>query len=148
MRARDLCILACLLLALGGFAPGVTAEPEATITLGTDPEPPECAANPDGLVTISWVVEQTSTPDHVHYMLKDPSLAIIEEEIYPGMTGLTVTRTWEVPSGAIPGGYWVRVEFYATDGMEAAAEVLFLVCDEPTSPNDGTWGEIKRLFLR
>ena len=100
---------------------------EATISLGRDPEPPYCAENPGGTVDISWNIEHTSTPNYVYYKLEDPTRTIIlEDETYPGSTGLTVNRTFTIPPGSMNGKYWIRVEYWSFEvGNEANAEVTF-----------------------
>jgi hypothetical protein len=112
-----------------------TVEDRATITLGTDPEPPACAVNPGGVTTIFWSIQHSTVPDHVFYRLLDPSHAtVIESQDYPGSTGINISRQWTVPEGAVAGMYWVRVEYYSVGiGLEAAAEVGFLVC-QPEPP--------------
>jgi hypothetical protein len=108
-----------------------TAAPlEATISLGRDPEPPMCVANPGGVIDITWNIEHTTTPNYVYYKLEDPTRTIIyEDQTYPGSTGITINRQWTVPAGAPDGKYWVRVEYWSFEaGNEANAEVTFYVC--------------------
>jgi hypothetical protein len=121
----------------------------AVITLGTDPEPPACVSNPGGTVTIFWDIQHMTTPDYVVYRLKDPTqLIVLEEQVYPGDTGLTMTRQWTVPTGLEDGAYWVRVEYYSVEvGNEANAEVCFLVCTEVTPPRIYSWSSLKTLYM-
>ena len=125
---------AFVLLGLAIFSTPVMAEPgdpmEATISLGRDPEPPFCTANPGGTVEITWSIEYSSTPNYVYYKLEDPTRTIIlEDETYPGATGAAITRNWTVPNGLVDGKYWVRVEYWSFEaGNEANAEVTFYVC--------------------
>jgi hypothetical protein len=122
------------LLGLAIFGAPVMADPgdpmEATISLGRDPEPPFCVANPGGSVEITWSIEHSTTPNYVYYKLEDPSRTIIlEDETYPGSTGIAITRNWTVPNGMVDGKYWVRVEYWSFEaGNEANAEVTFYVC--------------------
>jgi hypothetical protein len=143
-------LLAALLLAgLAVAGPPVAraVDGDASITLGTDPEPPVSVENPGGIVTIFWTVEHTVTPQSVIYRLTDPAAAIVEEEVYPGATGLVVSREWTVPEGAPGGSYLVRIEFYSDEhGLEATAEVIFWVGEAPTSTLKATWGRIKALL--
>jgi hypothetical protein len=121
----------------------------AVITLGTDPEPPVCVDNPGGTVTIFWDIQHLTTPDYVVYRLLDPTHSItLEEQIYPGDTGIAVTRQWTVPTGLDDGTYWVRIEYYSVEvGNEANAEVCFLVCCEATPSHDDSWSYLKTLFM-
>jgi len=129
-----------------GLGSARAGDGDASITLGTVPEPPVYVTNPGGAVTIAWEVEgyQSTTPLRVHYILKDPLHAIVEEQDYAGSTGLIVSRDWTVPAGAAAGTYQVRIEYYTQQwGLEATAEVLFWV-GEPTTPVEkSTWGRIK-----
>ncbi|MBM3318412.1 MAG: hypothetical protein FJY75_11230 [Candidatus Eisenbacteria bacterium] len=122
------------------------ADPNAVITLGTDPEPPDCVANPGGTVTVFWSIQHATTPDHVYYRMVDAVGDIVDEETYPGASGVAITRAWIVPSGAPDGVYWVRLEYWSVQvGLEAVAEVAFLVCS-PTHSDSPTWGEVKAIF--
>jgi len=116
------------------FAPvPASADPvEATISLGRDPEPPFCVMNPGGTVEITWSIEYSTTPLRVYFRLTDPTETIIlDEETYPGSTGINVTRYWTVPAGLVDGKYWIRVEYWSLQaGNEANAEVTFYVCSE------------------
>ncbi len=130
------CLYAAAMIAFLAFMAmplSVLAEEQATISLGTDPEPPDCVQNPGGITTIFWNIQHATTPDHVNYTLFNPTHTItIESQVYPGSTGIDIIRTWTVPSGMVPGMYWVRIEYYAVGiGLEAWAEVGFLVC-QPT----------------
>lgn len=122
------------------------ADPNAVITLGTIPEPPDCVCNPGGMVTIFWEVQHATTPNYVYYRLDDPIGDMVEEQTYPGDTGIAITRTWTVPNGAQDGVYWAHVEYWSVEiGLEAEADVAFVVCSG--TPTDGTtWGEIKALY--
>lgn len=108
---------------------------EATISLGRDPEPPFCVLNPDGTVDINWDIEHETTPNFVYYKLEDPTRTIIlEDQNYPGNTGITVNRQWTVPNGLSDGKYWVRVEYWSFEASnEANAEVTFYVCNSTGS---------------
>ncbi|MBD3236359.1 MAG: hypothetical protein GF330_06635 [Candidatus Eisenbacteria bacterium] len=122
------------------------AEGDCTITLGTDPEPPECVANPDGIVSIFWDIEHSTTPDFVYYRMTNPEDETVEDELYPGEDGITVTREWTVPEGALEGSYWVHVEYWSEEvGLEGVAEVVFLVCG-PTPVDPDSWGSVKKRF--
>lgn len=150
MRMRTDAVVRFVLLSAAAVAllVSVPAAEDCTITLGTDPEPPECVANPGGIVEMFWAVEHSTTPDFVYYQLRDPEGATVEDEFYPGDTGLTMTREWTVPEGSDDGGYWVLVEYWSEEvGIEGVAEVLFLVCSG-TPTDESTWGSIKGLFRR
>jgi len=111
--------------------PAIADPMEATISLGRDPEPPFCVDNPGGTLDIDWNIEHETTPNYVLYQLWDPTQTVVlEEETYPGNTGITVSRQWTVPAGAVDGKYWVRVEYWSFEaGNEANAEVTFYVCN-------------------
>jgi len=124
-----------------------SADSNCTIVLGTDPEPPDCVENPGGVVSIFWSVEYSTTADYVYYCLRDPDQLIVEEETYPGISGSDITREWTVPTDAMNGAYWVRVEYWSVEvGLEGVAEVVFLVCEETTLSSNDTWGRIKQLL--
>lgn len=91
--------------------------------------------NPAGDTAIFWVIQHSTIPDYVVYKLFTPGhSALVETETYPGSTGINVDRHWIVPTGAVAGAYWVRLEYYSVGvGLEAAAEVVFLVC-QPSPP--------------
>jgi hypothetical protein len=110
----------------------VFAQRVATITLGRDPEPPFCIQNPGGTVQIFWDIQHTTTPRKVEYFLQDPTRTInLEQQTYPGGTGLNIARSWNVPNGLVDGKYWVRVEYWSFEsGNEANAEVTFYICAE------------------
>ncbi len=114
-------LMICSALADGG---------DAVITLGVTPLPPDCVENPGGTATISWTIQHQTVPDHVMFVLYDPTHTIIyDQQNYPGGTGITINRTWTVPSILPEGVYWVRIEYYAQGiGLEAWAETGFLVC--------------------
>jgi len=108
-----------------------SADPaEATISLGREPEPPYCVFTPGGTLDISWDIEHETTPNYVLYQMWDPSqTTIIEEEEYPGATGLTINRQWVAPAGIDNGKYWIRIEYWSQEASnEANAEVTFYVC--------------------
>lgn len=149
MRLTRLYVLLPFLLLVSSPAllPTPGADPECTIWLGTDPEPPECVDNPGGTETIFWSVTYSTTPDFVYYRLTDPSAAIVEEEYYPGDSGVDIVREWVVPEGCEPGAYWVRIEYWSEQvGLEGAAEVVFSVCPGTTPSDHDTWGNIKGRF--
>jgi hypothetical protein len=59
---------------------------------------------------------------------------ILEQQTYPGDTGITIDRAWTVPAGLDDGKYWIRVEYWSYQaGNEANAEVTFYVCNETGS---------------
>jgi len=124
--------LLTVLLVLVAAAPVLAANRVATITLGRDPEPPFCIADPGGTVRIFWNIQHTTTPDYVDYKLEDPTRTIIiEHEVYDGDTGINVERFWTVPPGSVDGKYWVRIEYHSYEaGNEMNAEVTFYVCSE------------------
>jgi hypothetical protein len=111
-------------------APVAAAPMEATISLGRDPEPPMCVANPGGVIDITWSIEHATTPDYVYYELEDPTrTTILDQQTYPGTTGVNVNRQWALPPGAVDGKYWIRVEYWSIEaGNEANAEVTFYGC--------------------
>jgi hypothetical protein len=117
---------------------------EATISLGRDPEPPMCVQNPGGVIDITWNIEHTTTPNYVYYKLEDPTRTIIlEDQTYPGSTGITVNRQWTVPAGSVDGKYWVRVEYWSFEaGNEANAEVTFYVCMDTGTICAEKWEDI------
>lgn len=72
MRRRGFAVFLALTLALAWIVP-VGADPgpgDATITLGTDPEPPVQIPNPGGVVTIFWDIQYSTTADSVYYRLQ------------------------------------------------------------------------------
>jgi hypothetical protein len=131
-----------IVLALGFVFSTAMAQLPATITLGTDPQPPNCVINPAGDTTIFWSVQHQTIPDYVVYKLYFPGhVNLVETQTYPGTTGISVTRHWIVPNGSPSGAYWVRIEYYAIGiGLEAVAEVVFLVC-QPSPPGVCCVGE-------
>jgi hypothetical protein len=122
----------CAILFLILVSPVLAQARTATITLGRDPEPPYCVQNPGGTVQIFWDIQHQTTPLRVYYKLEDPTRTIIlEDQTYPGSTGITISRNWTVPNGVVDGKYWVRVEYWSlTSGNEANAEVTFYVCTD------------------
>ncbi len=130
--------------ALLGAAFGAFAEPEvATISLGRNPEPPLCVL-PNGTVTFTWDIQHLTTPNYVHYQLEDPTRTIIiEQQDYPGSTGLNIVRNWVVPPGSAEGKYWIRVEYWSFEASnEANAEVTFYVCNETGSICLQKWEDV------
>jgi hypothetical protein len=126
-------VLLPLLLCLVIVAPAVAgSDKEATISLSRTPEPPYCAVPGQSSVHISWNITYATTPLRVKYFLQDPTRLInLEQQIYPGATGVNIARDWAVPAGSVDGKYWVRVEFWSLEaGNEANAEVTFYVCTE------------------
>ncbi len=147
--SRALHRMALLALVLSTTTWAAWADGDAIISLGVDPEPPGYIENPGGTVDIFWTVTASTTPDYVYYKLEDPTQTVIlEEETYPGDTGMDIDRSWTVPDiGLDDGLYWVTVEYYCVElGLEAQAEVSFLVDTTPTPADQGTWGQIKQLF--
>ncbi len=148
LRPQVVCSI-LVLLCISAFLSMPSADTDCTITLGTIPEPPECVENPGGVTTINWEIEYSTSADYVHYYMTDPGDNIVEEETYPGETGISIERNWTVPEGAAEGAYWVHVDFYSEEvGLEGAAEVVFLVCVgvPPTATESVTWGQIKEQF--
>jgi hypothetical protein len=123
--------LALVFLAMPALADSM----EATISLSRDPEPPLCVTNPGGTLTIEWHISHLTTPRYVYFKLEDPTRTIIlDQQTYPGSTGLDIVRTWTVPPGLSDGKYWVRVEYWSYQaGNEANAEVTFYVCNFTSS---------------
>ncbi len=123
-------IALCAVLFLVLVTPLLAQERTATITLGRDPEPPYCVQNPGGTVDIFWNIQHSTTPLRVYYKLEDPTRTVIlEQQTYPGSTGLNINRRWTVPAGLSDGKYWVRVEYWSLQSSnEANAEVTFYVC--------------------
>ncbi len=121
-------IVAMMLLTIHVSASADTAE--ATISLGREPEPPYCVQTPGGVLDISWDIEHETTPAYVLYQMWDPSqTTILEEETYPGDTGLTINRQWVAAAGLEDGKYWIRIEYWSEEAAnEANAEVTFYVC--------------------
>jgi hypothetical protein len=130
MRGIRAGLWALVLIGLGAFLFPVLADQEAVITLGVTPLPPDCVQNPGGTAAIAWSITHQTTPDHVTYHLYDPTHTIIyDQQVYPGSTGLNISRNWTVPSPLPQGFYWVRVEYYSVGiGLEAWAETGFLIC--------------------
>jgi hypothetical protein len=120
----------CALMFLVLVSPVLAQPRTATITLGRDPEPPYCALNPGGTVDIFWNIQHSTTPRYVYYKLEDPTRTLIlQQQTYPGATGLNISRSWTVPTGLGNGKYWVRVEYWSFEaGNEADAEVTFYIC--------------------
>jgi len=149
MRLVRFTMLLPLVLLAGtpALLPTPGADPECTIWLGTDPEPPECVENPGGVTTIFWSVTYSTTPDYVYYRLTDPNADIVEEQYYSGDSGVDIVREWVVPEDSMDGAYWVGIEYWSEEvGLEGVAEVVFLVCSGTTPSDHGTWGNIKGLF--
>jgi hypothetical protein len=124
--------------------PAMAAPMEATISLGRDQEPPMCAVNPAGTVDITWNIEHITTPNYVYFKLEDLTrTTILDEETYPGSTGITVNRQWTIPAGSVDGKYWIRVEYWSFEaGNEANAEVTFYVCTDTGSICVEKWKDI------
>jgi hypothetical protein len=144
---HHIAILALLLSATTWAAWG---DGDATISLGTNPEPPAYVENPGGMVDIFWTIECGTTPEYVYFKLEDPTRTVIlDDELYPDATGLDIERTWTVPNTGLDDGlYWVCVEYWSVElGHEAYAEVSFLVQTPSTDTGEGSWGQIKQLFL-
>jgi len=105
-----------------------TGEREAIITMGRNPEPPECAL-PQDLVTMWWNITYSTTPQYVYYKLTDPNGITVEDSTYAGASGVSINRQWLVPNFPVEGKYWIRVEFWSMQaGHESTAEVSFYVC--------------------
>ncbi len=105
-----------------------TGEREAIISMGRNPEPPECAGWQD-VVDIWWNITYSTTPNYVYYKLTDPNGVTVEDSTYADSSGVSVTRSWTVPNFPVDGKYWIRVEYWSKQaGHEATAEVSFYVC--------------------
>jgi hypothetical protein len=91
----------------------------------------------------TWVVEHDTTPLRVHFQIEDPTRTIIlDEEDYPGDSGLSITRYWTIPGGTPDGKYWARVEYWSFEaGNEANAEVTFYVCGDAGEICAVKWGD-------
>jgi hypothetical protein len=120
----------------------------ATISLGALPEPPDMIDNPGGVETIFWSIEYATTPEQVIFRLIDPDQTVIEETVYPGDTGMKMADyQWTVPNGSLPGAYHACVEYYSEQvGLEALAEVVFLVSEPQSAVAQPTWGKLKLAF--
>jgi len=133
MHRSRLGMVASVLGVLGLFLFSAAADNggDAVISLGVSPLPPDCVENPGGTATITWLIQHQTVPDYVTYTLYDPTHTIVyDQETYPGVTGISVTREWMVPSILPDGVYWAKVEYYAQGiGLEAWAETGFLVCE-------------------
>jgi len=123
--------------------PAISSAREATISLGRDPEPPFCVLNPGGTVDINWNIDYETTPNYIYYKLEDPSRTIIlEDEFYPGASGVMIDRSWTVPGGLADGKYWIRVEYWSFEAgneSERGSDVLRLQLD---------WNDLRREVRR
>jgi len=145
MRPLGLAAVPILIVASAEMAFGA-----AIIDLGRDPEPPTCVENPNGGLDITWQIHPMTDPAYVLYEIIDSTRTVIlDTEIYPGTTGLAVSRAWSVPRGTPGGKYWVRVEYWSVQaGNEANSEVAFFICTDlnPTPTQQSSWGRLKSTY--
>lgn len=140
LRRTALSLVLCCLTLLPALAD------DATITLGTRPEPPDCSS-PGEIVTIFWNILHETTPEFVYYALYDSNMQLVQEETYPGSTGIDIVRDFTIPPDPPLGSWLVHVEYWSEEvGLEARAEVIFLVCCDQSPADESTWGSIKELF--
>lgn len=134
--AVALCVALALLLGSQILASEPTT-PDATISLSTAPSPPT-ALKPGAAQAISWQIIASTTPVSVSYQLLDlDNNAEIESQVYPGATGLSVTRAYTLPlTYTLPFGkqferYQVRLRYFSLQaGDEAGADALFWVAQD------------------
>lgn len=115
------------------------AVPEAAISLTNYPSPPT-AIRPGQAETIAWSIQATSTPVSVTYELFDlDNSVVIESQVYPGATGMTITRfytlplTYTLPFGELFERYQVRLKYYSLQSggdFESAAQANFWVTQD------------------
>lgn len=111
--------------------------PDATISLSTASSPPT-ALKPGAAQVISWQIIASTTPVSVTYQLVDlDNNAVIESQVYPTATGLSVTRAYTLPlTYTLPFGrqferYQVRLRYFSLQaGDEAGADALFWVAQD------------------
>ena len=149
-------VLLTLMFVISALIPSVSADEvldgeRAIITLGIDPEPPEYVENPGGQLSVFWLVEYSTTPDHVVFSIlssEEPAEEIHREE-FEGLEGVEMELEWTVPEGLENGVYWVRVEYWSVEiDLEAHAEVAFLIDQTASNYDEDTWGQIKGLFAK
>ncbi len=108
---------------------GNQAPLDATISLGRNPEPPDCAAA-QSIIDINWTITYSTTPQKEIFTIRDPNGATVDSVYYAGDTGVNINRQWNVPANPVVGKYWIRVEYWSNQaGYEANAEVSFYVCE-------------------
>ncbi len=128
------------LLLLVGVVFAQPGSPETTITLSSAPSPPT-AIKPGEAQTFQWQIIATSTPVSVSYEVSNIDTGQpIESQVYPGSTGLNLTRsyvlptTYVLPFGRLFERYRVRIEYYSLEsGNEANAEAIFWVTQDTGS---------------
>lgn len=128
-----------LLLASQALAQA-SALPDAVISLSSAPSPPT-AIRPGQVQTFHWDIIASTTPLSVSYELLDLERdAVVDSQIYPGSSGLHITRpytlplTYTLPFGRLFERYRVRVEYYSLQaGNEANAEAILWVTQDTGS---------------
>ena len=141
-------VLTVALFTISALAAMAHAGERASISLGTDPEPPAYVENPGGQLDVHWSVEYSTTPEKVIFFILGPDRDVeLHREEFPGLEGIEQERDWTVVEQLNNGDYWTRVEYWSEEiGLEAYAEVAFLLDQTPAALDDGTWGKIKSLF--
>lgn len=139
LTGAALTVAGLLLLALlwSISAAAAPAAPDASISLVNAPSPPT-ALRPGEAQQIQWQIIASTTPVSVSYRIRNmETSALIESQVYPGSSGLAVTRTYTLPlSYTLPFGrlferYRVRVAYYSLgSGEEASAEATFWVTQD------------------
>lgn len=135
------CVLAGGLLLLLLISLQVTAAapdaPGAQISLFNAPSPPT-AIRPGEAELFHWEIVASTTPVSVSFKLINVDTgALIESQVYPGASGLDVSRSYILPAGyTLPFGklferYRVRIEYYSLQaGNESNAEAIFWVTQD------------------
>ena len=114
------------------------ARPSAQITLFNTPSPPT-AIRPGEAELFHWEIVASTTPLSVSFKLINVNTeqALIESQVYPGASGLDVSRSYILPAGyTLPFGklferYRVRIEYYSLQaGNDSNAEAIFWVTQD------------------
>lgn len=119
--------VASVLLFLGIYA---IAAAQSGIYLARSPAPPASISR--GMTeTFTWTVTTGgNTPDRVEFRVFDPDGIVVDSSIYPGSSGLSLTRVYTVPQAPPEGRYIGQVQYYSIEsGWEASASATFYVAE-------------------
>ncbi len=76
--------------------------PDASITLSNAPSPPT-AIRPGETQSIQWQIIASTTPVSVSFRIINlDTSALVDSQIYPGATGMSVTRGYTLPTRPAP----------------------------------------------